>query len=267
MAGRNRRPKLETKEELIKYLEENRDSELPFSEEVWKVAVEKTSEKERQFKEIVTTGFDGKSKTKKIPNGAVNPVSKYFQLIALPNFKKLAKNEYSNHVVEEDTMYDIEQMLEGLDEDTEENTFIKELMTIYFASLTGEDTQFVVDRLSDYYTNYEFNEGSDKFLVVSAVSDELTLRELYRERIKGKDNETKIEKVKKGYLATLDGLKLLKRQGSKIDEGKNKFTMMLDELEKAGDLSKYKQECYEPDQIDALVSDTRRSIMRAFGDG
>lgn len=259
---------MKTKEELITYLESNSNIELPFSEKVWQIAVEKTFAKEREFKEITTTDFDGNVKTKKIPNGAINPVSKYFQLIALPNFKKMCEQEQLEKELEaeNETTVNIEQMLEELEEDTEENSFIRELISIYFANIKGDNFDFVVDRLSDYYSNYEFNEGSDKFLVVSAVSDELTLRELYGQRVKGKDNEATIEKVKKGYLSTLDGLKLLKKQGSKLNEGKNKFTMFLDELEKAGEL-KIKNVSIKQDQIDILVEHTRRSIINAFGEG
>lgn len=265
MARRRKRPKLKTKKELIKYLEENQDTELPFSEKVWEIAVEKTSEKEREFKEITTTDFDGNKKTKKIPNGAINPVSKYFQLIALPNFKKMAKEEHLEKEDDKDKITDVDKMLEELD-DTEENTFIKELVSIYFSTVNGDDLNFVIERLSDYYSNYEFNEGSDKFLVVSAVSDELALRHLYSKRAKGSDNESRIERIQKGYLRTLDGLKLLKKQGSKLDEGKNKFTMFVDELEKAGEL-KFNPNKYEKDQIDELMQSTRRCIMRAFKDG
>lgn len=263
MARRKRRPKLETKEELVKYLEENQDTEYPFNEEVWKLAVEKTAEKEREFKVLKEVDFDGTEKVKKIPNGAINPVSKYFQLIALPQYKKQCEELQKEQ--EEELVADVDDMLEQLD-DSEENTFIRELVTIYFSNVKGEDLDFVIDRLSDYYSNYEFNEGSDKFLVVSAVSDELTLRELYGKRVKGSDNEVKIEKVKKGYLSTLDGLKLLKKQGSKLEDGKNKFTMFVDELEKAGEL-KFDTKGYEPDQIDRLIEHTRRSIVRAFSDG
>lgn len=265
MARGNRRPKLTTKEELIEYLEENKDTELPFCEEIWQVAVDKTADKDRQFKEISTTDFEGNTKTKKIPNGAVNPVSKYFQLIALPNFRKIAEAKLEDDIEEDEDNDDIEKMLEEM-EDNDENSFIKELVSIYFASVNGDDLQFVIDRFSDYYTNYEFNEGSDKFLVVSAVSDELTLRELYGKRIKGNDNESKIEKVKKGYLSTLESLKVLKKQGGKLDEGKNKFTMFLDELEKAGEL-KIQAPDIADDKIGALVTAFRQSIMRAFREG
>lgn len=266
MARRNRRPKLTTKEQLIKYLEENQDTELPFCEEIWEKAIETTSNKERQFKEIQVTDYDGNTTTKKIPNGVLNPVSKYFQLLALPNFRKLAEAKLEEMQENEDENSDIDRMFENMDENDEENTFIKELVSIYFSQVKGDDLTFVVDRLSDYYTNYEFNEGSDKFLVVSAVSDELTLRELYGKRVKGSDNETKIEKVKKGYLSTLESLKVLKKQGSKLDEGKNKFTMFLDELDKAGELN-IKVKEIPNDQIGDLVTSFRQSIVRAFREG
>lgn len=264
------RPKMETKEELLSYLEANQDKEFPFCEEIYNIAVEKTDGKERAFKEIVRTEYDGTTKTKRIPNGSVNPVSKYFQLIALPHYNK--KVQAMLCFREEDEKYeeideDIDDIIE-LTEDDEANSFVRELASIYFSKVLDDETQFVIDRLSDYYTNYEFNEGSDKFLVISAVSDELTLRELYSKRItsKGVDNEVRIDKVKRGYLSTLESLKALKKQSGKLDEGKNKFTIFLDELDKAGELN-IKIPDIPNDQIGSLVNSFRQSIVRAFRDG
>ena len=262
MAKRGTRPKLETKEELMAYVKENKDTELPFNETVWNIAVEKMIDKERQFKSIETTDFEGNIKSLKVPNGAINPVSKYFQLMALPNFQKMGIG-----ILNQDNDTDDEDVSSLLDElevsDEEESTFIKELILIYFSDLKGKDLQFVVDRLSDYYTNYEFNEGSDKFLVVSAVSDELALRELMIGRNKGKDVEAKIEKVKKGYLNTLEGLKVLKKQSSKFDESKNKLTMFVSELEKAGELKLTAKEIPE-DKVKSLVDAFRRTVIDVF---
>lgn len=260
-----------TKEELILYLETNQHKELPFCEEIWEKAVESIEGKERQFKTIKTEDYNGNVKMLKVPNGAINPVSKYFQLIALPNYKRIAlnnaeemknnQNEDFEELDESENEYDYDDVI-----DVGASSFVNELTDIYFSTISGNDLQFVKNRISDYYANYEFNEGSDKFLVVSAVSDELTLRELYAKRTKGLDNENKIDKVKKGYLNTLESLKVLKRQGSKLDEGKNKFTMMLDELEKAGDLY-LEPEIISEDAIKDLVSSFRVSVVRAFRDG
>lgn len=263
----NGRPKdLATKEDLIKYLEENTNTELPFNEVVWDSAVEHTVDKERQFKEIQTTGYDGVVKTKKIPNGAVNPVSRYFQLMALPQNAKAGKaivrEQKKQKKIEDSKEREFEELIENVG-DSDEGSFIRELVEIYFSILEGDELLFVVNRLSDYYTNYEFNEGSDKFLVVSVVSDELTLRDLMASRIRGRDNETKIEKVQKGYLSKLESLKVLKKQGSKLDESKNKLTMFVSELEKAGEL-KLEAKPIPLDEVKGLIDSFRRTVIDVF---
>ena len=245
---------MHTKEELIAYLEANQDTESPFNETVWQSAVEKTQNKERQFKEIKTTEFDGAEKVLKVPNGSLNPVGKYFQLIALPQYSKPAEVEDEEDFVDDDGVVLFE------DEDKEET--VSSWINVFFDGYSAADKKFLRERLSDYYDNYELNEGADKVIAVTAVADELEIMNLTKLRAKNKDNEARLEKVKKGYMNSLDSLKALKKQRGAADEGKNKLTLWIDELEKEGQFTIKKDESYTQDDIDKLL-EIMESGMRA----
>lgn len=278
------RPKMETKNELMSYLRRNKDTELPFVKEVWDMAIEQTAGKSVGTKVVETVDENGDIQVMKVADMSNNPVSKYFQLMSLqPNklkgeaLREKALGKAKNDTVVEvdsntdsnvsndnvDIIVDINDEFIG---DDRKNSFITGLVNIYFSKISDDDLDFVVSRLSEYYTNYEFNEGSDKFLVVSVVSDELSLRDLYSKRIRGSDNEKRIKDVQDGYLKKLDSLKVLKKQGSTVDEGKNKFTVFVDTLEKAGEL-KYKAPVIDNDVIGNLVNAINNSVIRAFSDG
>jgi hypothetical protein len=92
------------------------------------------------------------------------------------------------------------------------------------------------------------------------------LRGLYEKRARGVDNEARIEKIRNSYLKALDSLKVLKRQGANGDDGKNKFTLFVDEMTKNGELNDYKVE-FPPDAIDELVKAQRESIRKVMSNG
>jgi len=255
MARKKKRPPMTTKEELIAYLEQNKDTELPFNEVVWDLAVKATEDKERQFKVMSQTEFDGSTKTKKIPNGAVNPVSKYFQMIALPQYQKPMQDE----IIEEE-----DSVIISTDDD-EKSDFVDGLLGVFFSGYPSQDKKLIKERLSDYYDNYELNEGADKLLVIKAVADELEMANLTKKRIKGVDVEARLEKVQKGYLSLLESLKALKKQRSAMDdEGKNKLTLWVDELEKAGE---FIYEFDTHDDIDEMLDNFEKSMQRVYSEG
>lgn len=258
--ARRKRPKMETKEELIAYLEANQDTELPFNDEVWERAVEATNGKERKFKEITTSDFENKSTTKMIPNGSVNPVGKYFQIIALP--------QYRNPVDTTDLEDEFDEEDEVEFDDNEKAETVTTWISMFFDGVPNADRKFIIDRLSNYYDNYELNEGADKFQAAKAVLDELEMRNLMKMRSKGKDVEVRIEKCQKSYLALLDSLKAQKKQrGAGDDEGKNKFTIFVDNLEKEGRLVIKKDTSYEPDDIDRLLKEFEGSMRTVYYEG
>jgi hypothetical protein len=245
---KKKRPKMTTKEELIVYLEGNPSTELPFNEEVWNMAVEATKDKERKFKKKIEIDYDGTEKVINIPNGSINPVSKYFQIIALPQYKKKPTKKEIN---EEDE--DIDLSFGDGDDDDEENIQVSNWVNMFFSGYKGSDKKILKERLSDYYNNYELNEGADKMLAIKAVADELEIMNLTQMRAKGKDVEARLEKVSKGYLSMLDSLKALKKQrGAMDDEGKNKLTLYVDKLEKAGEFKPNKVS-YDDDAIDKML--------------
>lgn len=249
-----------TKEELLSYLENNKDTELPFNEDVWERAVEATADKERKFKEIKTKDYDGNEITKKIPNGTVNPVGKYFQLIALPQYSKPV-DVYDDG----DEQYEFDENISFGDEEKDEQ--VSEWLMMFFDGVSSADRKFVIERLSNYYDNYELNEGADKFQAVKAVMDELEMRNLMKARNKGKDVEARIEKCQKSYLALLDSLKAQKKQRGSADEGKNKLTQWIDELEKEGKFTIRKDTTYGKDDIDTLLENIESGMRAVYYEG
>lgn len=240
--GRIRPKDINSKGDMLAYLEGNLEYEYPFVEEAWQKAEQIYAE----------------DKDKKKSIGSI-----YFQLMGLAQYRKLG-NELRNKEFKKMRIIEEEEIIDSLlGDDEEESEFIKELISIYFSNIKDpEDLKFVIERMSDYYSNYEFNEGSDKFLVVSAVADELALRELYAQRVLGQDNEKRVKDVKEGYLKTLASLKVLKSD-KKIDSTKNKFTALVDELSRTGELNIDSPE-YPKDEIDYLIEAMRRSVERAY---
>jgi hypothetical protein len=278
MAGKYGRPKLNSKEELIAYLEANKDLEYPFNEEAWNIAVEKTKDKETKYKEMITTEFDGKKKVKKIPNGAISPVGKYFQLMSLPQYRKgktldeepiFVEDDYNDELPAMDDQDDENENEDDVtdEEEKEKQTQVTSWIDIFFAGYSPLDKRFIRERLGNYYDNYEINDGADKLLVTKAVADELEIMNLTKQRAKNKDVEKRLETVQKGYLSLLDSLKALKKQRGAMDgEGKNKFTIWLDTLEKSGEFKPKKIE-YENDAIDNMIVTLERSIVEVMRNG
>lgn len=265
MVRKQVRPKMTTKEELMFYLEDNKENELPFNEEVWNIAVEKTKDKQRKFLETSFTDFDGVTKKKIVPNGSVNPVGKYLQMIALPQYSKkpkVTKEEYDSieiySNVEENYSFDT------IDE--EKYKIVSNWIDTFFNDYDYGDKKFLKERLSDYYDNYELNDGADKLLAIMSVTDELEMMKLTKLRAKGKDVEMKMQKMRSSYIDTLDSLKALKKQRGAVDEGKNKLTQWVEELTKAGDF-KPKEYRYEQDQIDNMIFELEKSIMQVLREG
>lgn len=255
---------MSTKEELVAYLKANRETELPFNEEVWNLAVEKTADKERKFKTKIETDYDGNVKTKQIPNGVINPVGKYFALMALPQYQKPITVEDRSEI---DNSCPDDEDFNFQEDDEEKNQTVSSWLNTFFSGYDNDDKKFLKERLSDYYDNYEINEGADKLLVVMAVTDELEVMNLTKLRAKGKDVEARLEKVRKGYLSSLEGLKALKKQrGAMEDESKNKFTLWVDELAKEG-VFKTMPVNYDEDAIDKMLATFERSMLQVLREG
>lgn len=260
MARKRTRPKdITTMEDMRTYLNGNLEYEFPLVEECWHHAEQGVKETNKNIKIKNDTRTDGKT----TPYARV--AGRYFQLMGLEHFKK-AGQELRNiayREIREDEEQEAMDIL--LEDDTDEGEFIRELISIYFSHVKNtEEITFTIDRLADYYNNYEFNEGSDKFLVVSAVADELALRELYSLRARGGDNEKAIKETRDSYMKALGGLKVLKSD-KKEDKAKDKFTAFVDELTKNGEL-RFKAKEYPKDQIDELIESTIRSIKGAYNE-
>jgi hypothetical protein len=270
---------MSTKEELLDYISKHRDVELPFNETVWDKAVEKMANKERKFKELREIDFDGNEKVTKIPNGAINPVSKYWQLIALPQYNKNEPiedeerqdvdddiDEELNDSEENDEPIEADADIDIADEDNEREFNIINWVNLFFTGYNGADKKFIKQRIGDYYDNYEINEGADKLIVTKAVADELEIMKLTKMRAKNKDIEKRLETVQKGYLNLLDSLKALKKQNEKMDEGKNKFTQWVDTMEKNKEFRPKKIE-YKSDEIDNMIIALQTSIVEVMRNG
>lgn len=90
---------------------------------------------------------------------------------------------------------------------------------------------------------------------------------LTKERQKGKDIEARLEKVRKGYMSSLDSLKALKKQRGIGDEGKNKLTQWIDELETEGQFIAKKDTSYTKDDIDFMLEQYEAGMRATYYEG
>ena len=87
-----------------------------------------------------------------------------------------------------------------------------------------------------------------------------------RERIRSGDVDPKeMKTVRDSYMASLDGLKVLKKFNQDNKDKENLFAIWVEKLVKSGDVS-IKEKEYEKDQIDFILEDNINAIRRSFGE-
>ena len=243
------------KEELIAYLDSNGDG-IPFLEELWDICVKKAKENEDKdvpIKVVKTTKKDGTVVESRRTAGVLikNPISFYFRLYKLPQYKTKALS-----------------LLDQKDEQTDDE---KEIMDVYFDDDSDEDSfneiiqwinmfpnprerQYLKQRYTHYYDNYEINDGADRTMLSGILSLEIELYRINVRRAQGKSIDIlKEEKLRKMLRESLEAQKWTKKQRSAVDEmAQNKFTIWLDRQVKNGGFIPEEHEIPK-DEIDYLL--------------
>lgn len=264
---------INSKKGIINYLE-NTAGEFPFVEECWEIAEEETrirNEKIAEYNKI------SPKKKKRVSTSRV-----YFEFMKQPRFAQMGKElllkkqgqitpsekleEFKDNMVDDkSTSLNFEDYIEDLD--SSQGQFILRLLNMYFVELYDEDSiKFIISRIKSYYGEYELNSASDEYLVITAISDELVLRKMNRERIRsGSVDPKEMKTVRDSYMASLDGLKVLKKFNQDNKDKENLFAIWVEKLVKSGDVS-IKEKHYEKDQIDFILEDNINAIRRSFSE-
>lgn len=267
---RNRPRDITTKEGLIKYLEANQDTELPFVEEAWEAALKQYEEK----KDVETTvnkivkDEDGNPVISSFNvNYNKNPVSNYFKLMGLKAYKAKAKKIQQNKILMTDRRAEIENVYfnendddidDEDDDDEEENSYSfkkNDSIICWIESFASDyEKKYIKNRYITYMSEYEINEGVGKTALKGILSIELALDRIDRLRSQGEDVDYKMEKeLRKSLLDSFDAMKWQPKQRNMQEEmAANKFTVMMDRMVKEGGFKPPEQKI-EKDEIDKLM--------------
>lgn len=259
------RPKLNSKEELMEYIE-NAPDELPFVEEVWEKAVAKAKENESlplPRKTIKTTDEFGNEEIKSVSNGVrtTDPIGIYWSYMNLPQYKKKAialqeKEELSTSA---------QDIVNTYFEDDDESMQYNEITAWINMFPIVEERNYLKQRYAHYYDNYEINDGADRAMLNGILSLEIELQRINIRRARGQSVDVaREEKLRKMLRESLEAQKWTKKQRSAMDEAaSNKFTVWLDKMAKDG---KFIPEVVETpkDDIDMLLEIIPQAVRKMF---
>lgn len=253
---KKKKPEMHTKEDVMKYLEENSEEELPFVEEVWEKAVATAKEnenKEQPYKIITLVDSDGNKVQKKQRNGTIirDPVKLYFKLMHLTQNKKKGIAIKEGRVETDENKVAIAEAKFGDEE--EHNEYMDEISS-WIALFNKDEREYLKRRYVNYYDTYEINEGADKLSLKRLLSLEIGLYRIDRNRALGKPvNMVEEEKLTRQLNMMLESLKWTKKQrNAREDMAQNKFTIFMDSLAKEGEF-KPNPKSYDQDEIDFLM--------------
>lgn len=247
---------IRTREELIEYLNENQKTESPFNESLYRHTLEAL-----EMDKKLIDGKKAKDPTFKKNYSTLG--EKYFELAQLPKYRDKAKELQQDRLFEGfnpkkgRNTRSIKSLLSG---DEAEDELMRELYEKYFYYVTVfEDVEFIKGRVYEYYSTYDFNDAHEKFLIVSAISDELKLRQLNEERQDDDgDTEKIIKDVRSSYMSTLEALKLIRNKDKDKDKVNNLsgyIKLLQEEKLLTG------KRVFEPDAMDRLLERTRESVI------
>lgn len=245
---------IKTKEDLMFYLESNGEG-IPFLEELWEKCVKEAKEnenKEQPTKITKITKADGTVVERKTPAGVVikDPISGYFRLYKLKQWKSKAIKQLSKEKLDSETQKEI---METYFDDSGDDSFNEIVQWINMFEIPSE-RQYLMQKYSYYYDNYEINDGADRTMLNGILSLEIELYRMNVKRAQGKQVDiSKEEKLRKMLRESLEAQKWTKKQRSAMDEmAKNKFTIWLDQQVKNGGFMPNEVE-YPKDEIDQLM--------------
>lgn len=244
-----------TKEDLIAYLDSNGDG-IPFLETLWDKCVKKAKENEGKdvpMKTTIVENGDGTVTEKRQVAGSIikDPISYYFSMYKLRQYKKEALLLLDEKIEQTDGQKEIMEVY--FDDEDDEDTFNEIIQWINMFEIPSE-RQYLKQRYSHYYDNYEINDGADRTMLSSILSLEIELYRINVKRARGKAVDIRQEeKLRKMLLDSLEAQKWTKKQRSASDEmAQNKFTIWLDRQVKNGGFV-IEDKTYPKDEIDYLI--------------
>ena len=258
---RRKRPDLETKEELLEYLEKSPNSELPFLEELWEISVKACENNvDKQLKTIVkiTTDSDGKvtEQRSSVGNAITNPVKQYFKMASLPQYRKKAQAIKDQMEIEHQReLGDSKRIVaDTYFADSDSAPDLNDEIIGWINLFNHEEKDFMIKRYSSYFDQYEINEGADKTSLKRILSLEIALHRIDNKRAAGKPVDINDEKKLSDLLqSTFESLKWTKKQrNAREDMAQNKFTVWMEKQVQEGGFS-IEKKTYEKDEIDFLI--------------
>lgn len=261
------RESLQTKEELIKYL--NDIEGVPFIEELWEKANEKAKDcvgKQPPITVKTYTDKYGNVKERRYGGGtfSTNPISHYFRMMGLPYYKNKARDILNEREAAEMAKESQSEIMETyFDDDSGEQQ--NEIITWINMFPNARERQYLRQRYASYYDNYEINDGADRVSLSRILSLEIELYRFNMQRATGKAVDiVKEEKLTKMLRETLESMKWTKKQRSVQDDmAQNKFSIFMEKQSKNG---KFTPEHHDipQDEIDMLLDIIPKAITKMF---
>lgn len=155
---------VETKEDLVRYLEEVEG--FPLVEELWDLCIEKAKASEGKQQPMVEKTYidkDGNVKTSTRANGFVsdNPIHHYFRMMGLPQYKKKARDIVNEREAKEAATESQKEIMDTYFDDDSGEQF-NEIIAWINTFPNTKERQYLRQRYASYYDNYEINEGADR---------------------------------------------------------------------------------------------------------
>lgn len=267
------RPKLNTKEELMHYIERAPD-ELPFVEEVWQKAVAKAEENKTLPPPIrtktVVDEFGNKTTVKEVAGArATDPISVYWSYMNLPQYRKKAEeialeNEFKDKcLVQAENSYS-NDIISLSYEEYEPQQYNEILAWIDMFPILDE-RNYLKQRYEHYYDNYEINDGADRTMLSGILSLEIELHRINIRRAKGQAIDIgREEKLRKMLRESLEAQKWTKKQRSAMDDmAQNAFTIWMEKQSTNGRFTPEHHEI-DKDEIDFLMETIPEAMRKMF---
>lgn len=258
---------VETKEDLVRYLEEVEG--FPLVEELWDLCIEKAKASEGKQQPMVEKTYidkDGNVKTSTRANGFVsdNPIHHYFRMMGLPQYKKKARDIVNEREAKEAATESQKEIMDTYFDDDSGEQF-NEIIAWINTFPNTKERQYLRQRYASYYDNYEINEGADRLSLSRILSLEVELYRVNMNRALGKTVDIgREEKLTKMLRETLESMKWTKKQRSVQDDmAQNKFSIFMEKQSKNG---KFTPEHHDipQDEIDMLLDIIPKATAKMF---
>lgn len=262
---REKRSYVDNYDELITYLDNNKNTELPFVQQCWDKSVDKCNENKIEIEKFrkkleKTPEKVTQKEQRKINRLYTNPVRMYFKLIGLNAYKNIGKGiRYGQTTSKEESLDSI-----TLDMTSNDISVAKEDEIIDWINMFAPDErEFLLRRYASYMDTYDINAGADRAMFKRLLSLEIEGYRIDINRAKGLDvnitNEKKLNEMIQGCLEANKWTK--KQRNARDDMSQNRFTVWMDNMTKQGKFVPNEKE-YPDDEIDYILKQIMENTRR-----